>query len=213
MSESSSHVLPVQNLREFFKDAVHGALSRQQLTVDDQTEQYVVNVLTLFARSEALYDRTPEGPRLKPLALMLAEALEAPTAGDRQRNLQRLGDVSLFVAGFFARGFAAKLIDIDYHIAMGGQAYAALADGLARGKGRVLGNVFGELAAKFQPIVDALNEVSDSAYTHTDRDILRLYELWMKTGSKRCYELLKRLGVAPTAGGRALAGGWTALAH
>jgi hypothetical protein len=213
MSQAGSHVLPVPNLREFFKDALHGALAHQGLAVDDQTEQYVVNILTLFARSEALYDRTPDGPRLKPLVLMLSEALEAPTAGDRQRNLQRLGDVSLFIAGFFARSFAAKLIDIDYHIAMGGRAYAALAEGLARGKGRVLGNVFAELSSKFQPMVDALNEVSESAYTHTDRDILRLYEVWMKTGSKRCYALLKRLGVEPTTGGRAQAGGWTALAH
>jgi hypothetical protein len=200
-----SHVLPVANLREFFKDALHGALVNQQLEVEDQTEQYVVNVLTLFARSEALYERTPEGTRLKPLAVMLCEALDAPSAGDRNRNLQRLGDVSLFIAGFFAQSFARKLIDIDYHIAMGGRAYGALAEALGRGKGRVLGNVFAELAAKFQPMVDALNEVSSSSYTHSDQDILRLYEIWMKTGSRRSYLLLRRLGVDPTAASTAFA--------
>jgi hypothetical protein len=196
----TGHVLPVANLKEFFKDTLHGALVKQQIAVEDQTEHYVVNVLTLFARSEALYERTPEGPRLKPLALMLSEALEAPSAGDRQRSLQRLGDVSLFIAGFFSRGFAARLVDVDYHIAMGARAYACLAEALSRGKGRVLGGVFAELASKFQPMVDALNEVSESAYTHTDQDILRLYEIWMKTGSRRCYRLLKRLGVEPVSG-------------
>ena len=55
----------------------------------------------------------------------------APTVAERERGLQRLGDVSLFVAGFFAHSFARKLIDIDYHIAMGGQAYGTLALGLA----------------------------------------------------------------------------------
>src|SRR5437016_14623065 len=115
MSEVASRVLPVANLREFFRDSLHGALARQHLAVEDQTEHYVVNLLTLFARSEALYESTPEGARLKPLALMLAEALEAPSAGHRNRNLQRLGDVSLFIAGFFAQSFARKLIDIDYH--------------------------------------------------------------------------------------------------
>ena len=45
---------------------------------------------------------------------------------------QRLGDVSLFIAGFFARSFARKLIDVDYHIAMGGNAYSSLADTLQR---------------------------------------------------------------------------------
>jgi len=202
---TSTRVLPVVNLQEFFKDALHGALEKQHLAVEDQTEHYVVNLLTLFARSEALYERTPEGTRLKPLVVMLSEALEAPSTGDRNRNLQRLGDVSLFVAGFFAQSFARKLIDIDYHIAMGGRAYATLADALSRGKGRVLGSVFAELSEKFQPMVDALNEVSETSYSHTDKDILRLYEIWLKTGSRRSYEILKRLGVDPTNAGTGVA--------
>jgi hypothetical protein len=199
MSEASRRVLPVANLREFFKDSLQGALAKQRLAVEDQTEHYVVNLLTLFARSEALYESTPEGMRLRPLVAVLCEALEAPSVAERNRALQRLGDVSLFIAGFFAHSFAARLIDIDYHVAMGGCAYAALA--AARGRGRVLGAVFAELAEKFQPMVDALNEVSETSYTHSDRDILRLYEIWLKTGSARCYAVLKRLGVDPTSAG------------
>jgi hypothetical protein len=202
----STRVVSVANLREFFRDELHGALEKQQVVVEDQTEHYVVNLLTLFSRSEALYQQTPDGTRLKPLVVMLTEALEARSAEDRNRGLQRLGDVSLFIAGFFARSFARKLIDIDYHIAMGGRAYATLADSMARGRGRVLGKVFGELSQKFQPMVDALNEVSETSYTHSDKDILRLYEIWLKTGSRRCFDLLKRLGVDPThAGGTAFA--------
>jgi hypothetical protein len=202
MGAVGKRVLPVVNLQEFFKDALHGALVNQRVAVEDHTEHYVVNLLTLFARSEALYENTPEGVRLKPLALMLCEALEAASPAERNRSLQRLGDVSLFVAGFFARGFAAKLIDIDYHIAMGGRAYGVLAQTLHR-RGRALAGVFAELSQKFQPMVDALNEVSEGAYQHSDQDILRLYELWLKTGSARCYGLLRRLGVDPTCAGGA----------
>jgi hypothetical protein len=198
----AKRVLPVASLREFFKDTLRGALQRQQLAVGDQTEHYVVNLLTLFARSEALYEMTPEGLRLKPLVAMLCAALEAPPGtSERQRSLQRLGDVSLFVAGFFAQGFAAKLIDIDYHIAMGGRAYGQLAQVISRGRGRALAAVFAELSEKFQPMVDALNEVSEGSAAHSDRDILRLYEIWLKTGSARCYAQLKRLGVDPTTAG------------
>jgi len=197
--DEASCVLPVASLREFFRDTLHGALLRQHLCVGDQTEHYVVNLLTLFARSEALYEMTPEGLRLKPLAAMLCEALSAPRdSSERNRTLQRLGDVSLFVAGFFAQGFARKLIDIDYHIAMGGRAYGQLAHTVARGRGRVLAAVFAELSEKFQPMVDALNDVSEGAGAHSDGDILRLYEIWLKTGSARCYAQLKRLGVNPT---------------
>src|SRR5476649_976437 len=201
-SERNDGVLAVASLREYFHDALQGALAHQHVAVEDQTEQYVVNLLTLFARSEQLYERTPDGVRLRPLVQMLADALEAPTALERERGLQRLGDVSLFIAGFFAQSFARKLIDIDYHIAMGGRAYGTLAAAHARGPRRVLGAVFAELASKFQPLVDALNELAESAYRHSDRDILRLYEIWLKTGSRRSHQILERLGVHPTAASR-----------
>jgi hypothetical protein len=201
MGADAERVVPVANLQEFFRDSLHGALRRQHVAVEDQTEHYVVNLLTLFARSEALYEGPPGSVRLKPLVVMLCEALEATTAAERNRSLQRLGDVSLFVAGFFARSFAARLIDIDYHIAMGGRAYGELAQAIARGRGRVLGAVFAELSEKFQPLVDALHDISETAYRHTDRDILRLYELWLKTGSARCYSILEQLGVKPTRAG------------
>ena len=196
--EAAKPLVAVTNLREFFHDSVQTALRKQRVDVDDHTEHYVVNILTMFARSEELYESTPEGVRLKPLAHMLADASAASSPQQRDETLRRLGDVSLFVAGFFAQSFARKLIDIDYHIAMGGRAYGTLADNL-RGsiRGQAFAAVFLELAQKFQRLVDVLNEVAEMAHTHTDKDILRLYEIWMKTGSPRAFAILQRLGVAP----------------
>ena len=192
-------IQPVASLKEFFRDALHDALSHQHVAVEGETEHYVVNVLTLFSDTDALYERDSRAKdsrtRLKPLAMMLGEALEAPTHEARFRGLQRLGDVSLFIAGFFSQGFARKLVDVDYHIAMGGQAYGALAESCPRA--RTMRQVFAELAAKFQPLVDALNEISESSYQHSDQDRLRLYELWLKTGSERSRQLLRKLGVEP----------------
>ena len=195
---SAGSLVAVSSLREFFRDAFHAASEHQRLDIDEQAEQYVVNLLTMFSRADALYEQTPDGLRIRPLAHMLADSLEAPTAAARQRGLQRLGDVSLFVAGFFARSFARKLIDIDYHIAMGGNAYSSLADTMQRSmSGRCVAAVYSQLAQKFQRLVDALNEVSEMSYRHTDADILRLYEVWLKTGSARAHGLLNQLGVQP----------------
>jgi hypothetical protein len=193
-NEQSPALIEVTNLREFFRDSVQTALHEQHVTIDQHTEHYVVNVLTMFARTEDLYESTADGPRLRPLAQMLADAMAASEPVQRQQALRRLGDVSLFVAGFFAQSFARKLIDIDYHIAMGGRAYSALAGGVT-GPLRVkaLGAIF-----KFHRVVDVLNDVAEMAHTHTDKDILRLYEVWLKTGSPRARNLLQRLGVAPT---------------
>ena len=195
---TSPSLVAVANLREFFHESMQSALRKQKVAVDDHTEHYVVNVLTVFARSEELYENTAEGVRLKPLAHMLAEASAASTPQQRDAALRRLGDVSLFIAGFFAQSFARKLVDVDYHIAMGGRAYGTLAES-TRGtlRGQAFSAVFLELAQKFQRLVDVLNEVAETAYTHSDKDILRLYEVWLKTGSPRAYGVLRKLGVAP----------------
>lgn len=200
MSGTDPVVLKVASLQEFFREALQEAVVHQRLELDDHTEHYVVNVLTLFARSEALFDTTPDGLKLRPLAMMLADAVAAGPGPGRQHALQRLGDVSLFVAGFLARGFARSLVDVDYHIAMGGRAYDSLAS-MARGtaRGRVLAGVFRELAAKFQRLVDALNEIAESARQPGHADLLRLYELYLKTGSPRARGLLLGLGVHPVA--------------
>jgi hypothetical protein len=196
---TDGQTIDVRNLREFFRDSVHDALERQHVGVDGHTEHYVVNLLTMFARSEALFEATPDGPRLKPLALMLADAGAAGTREERLRGLQRLGDVSLFVAGFFAQSFARRLVDVDYHISMGGRAYGTLADSCRTGtRGRALGAVFAELAVKFQRLVDALNDVSEMAHRHEQRDVLRQYEIWLKTGSPRAHGILRSLGIEPT---------------
>ena len=211
-------IQPVASLKEFFKDALHDALSHQHVAVEGETEHYVVNLLTMFSDADALYDRSSppgtahqassqsghSGSRLKPLVVMLGEALEAPTPHERARGLQRLGDVSLFIAGFFSAGFARKLVDVDYHVAMGGRAYGTLAETVPAARGRTLRQVFAELAAKFQPMVDALNEISESAYQHTDQDRLRQYELWLKTGSERSRRILRKLGVEPVPAPRGL---------
>jgi hypothetical protein len=196
-------LVAVADVREFFRESLQTALEHQHLRVRDHTEHYVVNLLAMFARTDALFEPGPEQrSQLKPLALLLADAVDAPDERQRFRILQRLGDVALFVAGFLAGGFARRPVDIDYHIAMGGRAYGALAQAPCHGAQRVLASVFAELEDKFQPLVDALHEIGDGAAKQSQRDVLRLYEMWHRTGSQRAHRLLMQLGVQPVAAGR-----------
>ena len=191
----------VSDVREFFRDALHTALERQHLHVQDHTEHYIVNLLAMFSHTEALFEPDADRAQLKPLALLLADAASAPDDRQRFRMLQRLGDVALFVSGFMAGGFSRRPVDVDYHIAMGGRAYGTLAHAPYHGAQRVLGCVFEELARKFQPLVDALNEIGEGATKHSPRDVLRLYELWHKTGSPRAHRILLKLGIRPVVPG------------
>jgi len=173
-------------------------MHRQGLRADDHTAYYVVNLLTLFARSDALYEETQAGLGLKPLALMLAEAAETFNSQERVFVLQRVGDVSLFLAGFFTESLAKRLVDVDYYIQMGGGAYDSLSVQV-RGtpRGQAFGPVFSELARNFKCFVDVLNDVRNQARVNDDQDILRLYETWLRTGSKHAERLLRTLGIEP----------------
>lgn len=199
MRASADRVRPVASLQEFFKDSVAEAMAKQGVAADDHTAYYVVNLLTLFARYETLYEQGKPGPGLQPVALLLAEAADSPTRETRNALLRRVGDTSLFVAGFLGDGFARKLVDIDYYIDMGGAAYGRLSDDV-RGtrEGRAFGGVFAELAAKFRDFVDVLAEIRDSG-TAAAVDVLRLYEVWLKTGSRRAARLLREHGLEPNA--------------
>jgi hypothetical protein len=197
-TQSNDDLVRIENLQEFFRDSIDAAMATNKVVMDDHTTHYVVNLLALFARSEALYESTPDGYQLKPLALMFADAIDAPSESERNNTLQRLGDVSLFISGFFADSLQRAAVDVDYYVHMGGGAYHSLSTcvrGTARG--RAFGTVFSELAEKFQDMVDVLNEMRESVRTDSDADVLRLYELWVKTGSRRAGRILRELGVQP----------------
>lgn len=189
---------PVASLTEFFRDSVDAAMAANRVVLDTQTSHYVVTLLTLFARSEDFYDAGPEGPELRPLALMLADAVEARTEEERHFALQRVGDVALFMAGFFDDFLQRAPVGVGYYVRMGGGAYSTLA-GSIRGtlRGRVMCEVFEELGAKFTAMVDVLNEVRDSARGNDVGDALRWYEAWVRTGSPRAARLLRELGIEP----------------
>lgn len=186
------------SLEEFFRDSIDAALAVNKVVVDRDTSHYVVQLLTLFARADACYEPSQAGNRHRPLALILADALQTASSEERAFMLQRLGDVSLFTAGFFSEGLQERAVGLDYYCNMGGGAYRMLAAGAGGTlRARALAEVFAELAAKFLDLVDVLNEVRDSARGAADQDVMRLYEHWLRTGSRRAGRLLRQAGVQP----------------
>ncbi len=86
-------------------------------------------------------------------------------------------------------------MDVDYYVALGGYAYGSLGrrDEDARAR------IFTELADKFVRYVDVLCEVSERTTMASNADLLRLYEKWLRTGSRRDGERLAERGIVPNA--------------
>ena len=110
------------SLQEYFQASISDALENQNVKAGADTIHYVVNLLTSFSRAEELFERTPDGMMIRPLALLYAEAIEGTTVDERNRALRRLGDVALFISGVFSQSLNRRVVDVDYYVSMGGSA-------------------------------------------------------------------------------------------
>lgn len=186
-----TQVLTTANIRSYFQESVVGAMQAQGMQARGETVVYLINLLSHFARADRFYEWTPDGYTLRPLAMIYGEALYAENEEARNQALRRLGDIALFIAGLFADSLQRQGVDIDYYIAMGGNAYGYLSD---RHSSRAHRPVFEELSQQFTGFVDVLSQVNERE-TNKDQEILRWYEKWIKTGSKRSAQRLRSLGV------------------
>jgi hypothetical protein len=183
---------------EFFREQLTKAMEHQKVSTSAFTEYYLVNLLAECVQADPLmsepgYDETP-------LALLHARALQA-SDHRRARLLRAMGDTALFVSGFFSDSLKGKLVDLGYYRAMGGHAYARLSR-----QEKPLGfgsDVFSELAARFVEFADLLSEVSEVSRLTSNASVLRLYERWAQTGSRRAAALLAARGIVPVGPGSA----------
>lgn len=203
VADSNARVIAHTDVRSFFSESVEAAVVNQKIRAGEPTIAYVVNLLTDFIRADGLFDNVTEDGARRPLYSMLAEALESPDSTRRNEALKRLGDIALFISGFFPDSLNRSLVDIDYYVAMGGSAYGSLSDNVSSSARRDtgIGGVFQELSDKFQHFVDVLGEVSEQSVQDSNKDVLRLYQRWVRTGSRRLEARLQALGVQPVAFG------------
>lgn len=178
---------------EYFRELVDATLQRRHLEAGTLTSFYLVNLLAGFVHFEGAPASSDE-----PLGVRYLQSLHA--AGPRQREgLREVGDRALFVSGFCPESLTRRLVDVDYYVDLGARAYGSL----ARREDDTLHDVFEELAANFVDFVDVLGDISEQASLTSNGDLMRLYERWLRTGSRRAGELLVARGIVPSAQGTA----------
>lgn len=182
----SEPLLHRESPTEYFRDLVESALQHQHVTVRELTSYYVVNLLAGAVHQDQSVLGNDEA-----LGVRFVLALQAGGAAQRDA-LRRVGDTSLFVSGFFSDSFNRGLIDIDYYMQLGERAYGSLAQ-----RDGTLAEVFDELADKFAAMVDVLTEVSEQTALTSRSDVMRLYERWLRTGSRRTGSQLVARGIVP----------------
>jgi len=180
------------SLSEYFHRAVQTALERRQVETRELTEFYLVNLLSAYSARPGIDDA--------PLAIRLAEALEAAGVEERAKRLREVGDSTLYVSGFFAESLERRMMDLDYYCEIGGAAYRRLAQIARFSREASFGEAYVELSDKFRALVGVLNDISESQSMHTPSGVMKLCERWARTRDDELGKRLRQAGILPPKG-------------
>ena len=181
-------IAPHTSLNGYFHQEVRVALFRQNIQTTEHVEYYLVNLLAVFAQELNQVD--------SPLAILFLDSITTPDAPKRYRQLKQLGDFALLVSGYFSDSLKRKLVDVDYYIGLGSNAYQALSSISINIS--AFQQTFEELGDQFPRYVDVLSEISENSGMQNNSDLLRLYEKYLKTGSERLKTKLQEAGIPVT---------------
>jgi hypothetical protein len=187
------------DLGSYFTSEVATAAKKQGLKMSEHACSYLALILLKFSQTEQLLvdnnsDEVSPSKTFPTLAKLWMDSLQSnPT--EQFFKMQHLGDVALFTTGFFADRLDRRNIDMDYYFAMGENAYQRaghLRETLAH-ESRI--NVYFELAEHFSKCSEVFAELADTALLRSEKDILKLYEKWLKTRNFRISRMLGEVGV------------------
>lgn len=190
-----SNLVLGSSLKEFFRMLLGEVATRQRVNLQEVTEFYVVNLLSEFAAVEKVFEKEIEGRRdTEPLAILYHRALQQDRE-EKIRTLRRLGDVSLYTAGFFADSLKDRVVGPDYYMAMGCRAYGAVAELSASSN---FAGVYRELQEKFRALTDVLEEIAARGLCATGPEgAMRVFESYQRSPSGHLERVLVDAGMFP----------------
>ena len=197
MSDKPSKPFVLASPQEYFHNLLLEAAQHIKEPLSEIIHVYLVNLLSQFLRSSDLFeiDKATGQKTTGTLAELYLKATSDPNK-TRTDLLKRLGDISLYIGGFFGDSLNRKLIDIDYYAKMGESAYHTLSQNIKETELRLL---YKTLSQKMMPYIDLLSFISHKTSLQKNADVLRLYERYLRTGSQIAKEELHRLGIVSPA--------------
>jgi len=189
------------DLESFFQTLVDDAVKKEHVEATEAAEHYLAGVLADFAKPDRLDAEALE----RPLTLLLDEALHA-AGHERFERLRSLGDGVLYTSGFFAEHLSTRGVELRYVRTLGARAYESAAVMLRQSAHEGLGapDVFRELADNFAVFAEVVGHVADvlqaSSAQSSDRQVLKMYERWARTGSAPLAAALAGRGLTPQRG-------------
>jgi hypothetical protein len=182
MDESPQKLIEIFNKSDaFFKEALDEAVKNNRVEISELATFYLLNLLVRGCR-------TPD-----PASYMGKQTVAEEYAKEMFRDA---GDHALLIAGVWWESLIRKVVKTDYFIGLGAKAYKRESECTSNDD---LSDMFEELSIEF----GRLSGVLTKAIGHfinarlSNRDVLRIYEKWLRTRKPELLEELLSLGINP----------------
>jgi len=150
-------LLLTNSMQAYFREALDAAMRKANIHVTETAQVYVVHLLNEFSRTEVVFSGTDYGENIS-MALMFDRAMSADHL-EAPKIYRHLGDISLYMLGFFRESMVKRVVSHDYYKEMGAQAYLH-ASSLSRAHASHRAALFYELYERFNDMVLVVENVA-----------------------------------------------------
>lgn len=175
---------------ELFKELVDSAIDQQHLKTSEDSSFYLVQLLDHFVCPTGAYVDVGTRPD-HPLGPSLLAAEQAD-GFERFILLRSIGDLALFLTGFFYASLERRNVTADYYSRVGGTAYGRAAE-VCRPRSQA--DIFTELAEHFVAFTLVLHDVARHCNAAERPDLLALSDTQREVGDGHSAAMLRRYGI------------------
>lgn len=197
----------VTNLEYRLKEILRDSISELNIKENYFLEEYLGGLLVTFLTLPTKEDLIKKGTftkyhiTLEDLeGIYTIEHLEAINNND-SFLLAKLGDITLFMTGFFPERLTRKNMSLGYYIDLGKAAYINAGNNQ---KEKALADIYINLAHRFTDYRNVLEHIDKKSMVErynkenlTPNEIVQLLDLWYYSGNKLALKRLNKLGITP----------------
>lgn len=191
--KTSSNIDFLISPRDYFSDTLTEALSSCKVNTYPIVFNYLVDVLQYYVFTSNLFDEVNGNGKTSrsTLAELFLKAVNSES-GKKIELFKKLGDSSLYITGFFKDSFSRKIIDADYYIDMGSNAYKSLASHV---KEESFSKAYLEISNSFSDFVSVFSYIAQKSMVQSN-NFFDLYSDYLKNGNEQSRTKLVENGLS-----------------
>jgi hypothetical protein len=142
----------ITTTNEFFYEILSTQLKSSKVLLNQETEFYIVDLLSRFTKTDNIFILTEKGYRETPLCIMMKEADEEIGQQEKKLLYRQIGDLAIYTTGLFPH----KKVSESYYQTIGKMAYNNAAKLHTKSQ---MKDLFRDLSTNFGLITKVLNNI------------------------------------------------------